>query len=147
MKQIVKHLLTIFSLTVLVTSCNKTTPAGFWTDFHKELILTKNSDQGPWGGQREINWKSETDNTFTDKELVEFADKNDWKLVDSISFSADTLTKSTFSKLKSDDYSLNILNESILPKIKSKYSKIFIQKYKSHLGVIKHGSKISFRFL
>lgn len=128
MKQIVKHLLTIFSLTVLVTSCNKTTPAGFWTDFHKELILTKNSDQGPWGGQREINWKSETDNTFTDKELVEFADKNDWKLVDSISFSADTLTKSTFSKLKSDDYSLNILNESILPKIKSKDSKIFIFK-------------------
>lgn len=128
MKRTVKHILTIFSLTVLVTSCKKTTPAGFWTDFHKELILTKNSDQGLWGGEMEIYWKSETSSTFTDKELIEFADKNDWKLLDSISFSADTLTKSCFFKLKSDDYSLDILNESILPKIKSKDSKIFIFK-------------------
>lgn len=128
LKRTVKHILTIFSLTVSVTSCNKTTPAGFWTDFHKDFITTKNSNQGPWGGQREINWKSETNNTFTENELIEFADKNDWKLLDSISFSADTLTKNSFSKLKNDDYSLDILNESILPKIKSKDSKIFIFK-------------------
>lgn len=111
-----------------MTSCNKTTPAGFWKDFHKDLILTKNSDQGPWGGQREINWKSESTNTFTDKELIEFADKNDWKLLDSISFSADTLTKKSFSTLKNDDYSLDILNESILPKLKTNDNRIFIFK-------------------
>lgn len=113
-------------MTVLISSCNKMTPAGFWTEFHKDLILTKDSDQGPWGGYREINWKSETNNTFTDKELIEFADKNDWKLLDSISFSADTLTKNTFSKLKNDDYSLDILKESILPKLKSNDNQIFI---------------------
>jgi len=121
-------MLTIFSLVVLVTSCNKTTPAGFWTDFHKDLMLTKNSDQGPWGGHREINWKSETNNTFTDKELIDFTNQNDWKLLDSVSFSIDTLTKESFSKLKNDDYSLDILNESILPKLKSKNNKIFIFK-------------------
>lgn len=115
-------------MTFLVTSCDKTTPAGFWTDFHKDFIITKNSDQGPWGGRREINWKSETNNSFTDKELIEFADKNDWKLLDSISFTTDTLTKNSFSKLKNDDYSLDILNESILPKLKSKDSKIFVFK-------------------
>jgi len=128
LKRIIKHILTIFSLTVLLTSCNKTTPAGFWVDFHKDLMLTKNSDQGPWGGHREIIWKSEADNIFSDKELIEFADKNDWKLLDSISFSADTLTKNSFSKLKIDDYSLCILNESILPKLKSNDNKIFIFK-------------------
>lgn len=126
MKQTVKHILTIFSLTVLVTSCNKTTPAGFWTDFHNDFITSKNSDQGPWGGQREINWKNETNNTFTGKELIEFASKNDWKLLDSISFSADTLTKNSFSKLKINDYSLDILNDNILPKLKSNNYKIFI---------------------
>ncbi len=115
-------------MTFLVTSCNKTAPAGFWTDFHKDFITTKNSDQGLWGGHREINWKSEINNAFTDKDLIEFADKNDWKLIDSIPFSVDTLTKSSFSKLKNDDYSFDILNENILPKLKKNDSKIFIFK-------------------
>ena len=128
LKRIIKHILTIFCLTGLVISCNKTTPAGFWKDFHKDLILTKNSDQGPWGGHRQINWNSETANAFTDKELIEFADKNDWKLLDSISFSADTLTNKSFSKLKNDDYSLDILNENILPNLKTVDNKIFIFK-------------------
>jgi hypothetical protein len=115
-------------LTVLVSSCNKTTPAGFWNDFHKDLILTKNSDQGPWGGQEEINWKSESSNMFTDKELVEFADINNWRLIDSISFSVDTLTKKSLSMLKNDDYSLDILNEIVLLKLKSNDNKIFVFK-------------------
>jgi hypothetical protein len=115
-------------LTVLATSCKKTMPAGFWTDFHKALILSKNSDQGPWGGHREINWKSEANNTFTDKELIEFANKNDWKLLDSISFSADALTKNSFSKLKNGEYSREILQENILPKLTSNKNKVFIFK-------------------
>ncbi|MGX7666688.1 hypothetical protein [Flavobacterium pedocola] len=128
MKRTIKHILTIIGLSVLVTSCSKTMPAGFWTDFHKDLMLTNNSNQGPWGGYREINWESETNNTFTDKELIAFADKNDWKLLDSISFSADTLTKSSFSKLKNDDYSLDLFNDNILPKLTSSDNKIFIFK-------------------
>lgn len=128
MKHTIKLILTIYSLTFLVTSCNKTTPSGFWTDYHKELILTKNSDQGPWGGNREINWKSKTNNSFTDKELIEFANKNDWKFIDSLSFSKDNLTKNSFSKLKNDDYSLDILYNDIVPKLKKNDSKIFIFK-------------------
>jgi hypothetical protein len=128
LKRNIKYTLTIFTLIVLITSCNKATPAGFWTDFHKDLILTKNSDQGPWGGHREINWKSEANNTFTDKELIEFSENNDWELIDSISFSTDTLTKSSFSKLKNDAYSLDILNESILPRLKTNDNRIFIFK-------------------
>ena len=128
LKRNIKYTLTIFTLIVLITSCNKATPAGFWTDFHKDLILTKNSDQGPWGGHREINWKSEANNTFTDKELIEFSENNDWELIDSISFSTDTLTKSSFSKLKNDAYSLDILNESILPRLRTNDNRIFIFK-------------------
>lgn len=124
----INHILIILCLTVIITSCNKTTPAGFWKDFHKDFMLTKDCAQGPWGGHREINWKSESNNTFTDKELIEFADKNDWQLIDSISFSADTLTNKSFSKLKNDDYSFDILNESILPKLKTNDNKVFIFK-------------------
>lgn len=91
-------------------------------------MLTKESDQGHWCGHREINWKCESNNTFTDEELIEFADKNDWKRFDSISFSVDTLTKKSFYKLKNDDHSFDILNESILPKLKTNDKKVFIFK-------------------
>lgn len=118
----------ILSLIVLVASCSKTTPAGFWTTFHKDLIFTKNSNQGPWGGYTEIYWKSEDNSTFIDGELIEFANNNDWMLIDSISLSTDTLTEKSFSKLKNDDYSLDILKEEILTKIKSTDNKIFVFK-------------------
>ncbi|OYQ46909.1 hypothetical protein CHU92_01260 [Flavobacterium cyanobacteriorum] len=88
--------------------------------------MTKSSDQGPWGGHREINWKNKSANTFTEKEIIEFADKNDWKLLDTITFSVDTLTKNSFSKLKNDDYSLDILNGSILPKLETTDNRLFI---------------------
>jgi hypothetical protein len=128
LKRTIKHILTILSITFLVTSCNKTKPAGFWTDFQKDCILSKNSDQGPWGGHRELNWESVAINTFTPKKLIEFAEKNDWKLLDSISFSADTLTKISFSNLKIDAYSNDILKEIVLTKLKSNDNRIFIFK-------------------
>ncbi len=123
-----KQILAILCLIVIVTACNKTTPAGFWTDFHKNLILTNSSDQGPWGGQREIVWKSKINHIFTDIELIEYANKNGWKLIDSISFSFNTLTKNSFSKLKVDDYSHDILKESVLSRLKTNDKKLLIFK-------------------
>jgi hypothetical protein len=115
-------------LTVLATSCNKTTPAGFWTTFHKDLITINNSDQGPWGGHREINWKAETKSPFTERELIAFSKNNDWKLIDSISFSVDSITSESFSKLKNDDYSLHIIKDRILTDLNPKDNKIYIFK-------------------
>lgn len=100
MKRRIKHIVSVFCLIALITSCNKITPAGFWTDLHKDIMLTKKSDHGLWGGHTEIKWKSEVKNTFTNKELIEFASNNDWKLKDSISFWADTLTKKLFFETK-----------------------------------------------
>jgi len=120
------YILICIALTIFVTSCNKISPAGFWTEFHKDLIIKKYSDQGPWGGHREIEWKSETTNCFTDKELIGFGHMNDWELIDSISFSLDTLSQSSFSQLKNDDYSQDILNQSILPKLNLNDSKVFV---------------------
>ena len=119
--------MTLFSLIVLITSCSRTTPAGFWTTYYKDLIVTKNSDQGPWGGHREIIWKTEA-NTFTDKEIIEFATKNDWELIDSISFSVKSSWIESFAKLKNDDYSIDILKEKVLPLLKPKDNKCLVFK-------------------
>ena len=104
-----------------------------WTELNfgespQDLLLTKNSNQGPWDGKRELCWKSKTINTFNNKELIEFATTNDWKLLDSISFFSDTLTQISFSKLKNDEYSLQLLNKNVLPKINSNFNRIFIFK-------------------
>jgi hypothetical protein len=115
-------------LTALATSCSNTTPAGFWTNFHKDLITSKISDQGPWGGHREIHWESNNVNTFSPNEILDFANKNGWVLADSISFTADSLTRQTNSENENNDYTINILIREVLPKWKGSDIKVFIFK-------------------
>jgi len=122
-----KYILIIFTLTIFTSSCS-ISPASFWEEFHKNLITVKNSDQGPWGGHREISWKSKTGNFFTSQKVIDFADKNEWKLVDSISFSADTLTRNSIIELKNDDYSIDIFRHEILSKLTVKDNKLFVFK-------------------
>jgi hypothetical protein len=121
-------IITLLILTTIASACSRITPAGFWENFHKDLISTKGSDQGPWGGNRGLHWKSNTTHTFTDHGLIEFAEQNDWILVDSTSFSVDTLNKASFRKLKNDAYSVDILEESVVPKLTATDSKLFVFK-------------------
>ena len=123
-----KYIFIIFTLTTVISSCSNISPAGFWKEFHKDLIIAKNSDQGPWGGHSEISWKSETNNFFTSQKVIDFADKNEWKLIDSISFSADTLTRNSIIELKNDNYSIDIFRCEILPKLTTKDNKLFVFK-------------------
>ena len=123
-----KYIFIIFTLIVFTNSCSKISPAGFWTGFHEDLITAKYSDQGPWGGYEEIDWKSDADNFFTSQKVIAFADKNEWKLIDSISFSADTLTRNSIIKLKNDDYSIDIFRDKVLPKLTTKDNKLFVFK-------------------
>lgn len=101
-------------------------PAGFWNDFHKELITKNESNQGPWGGKREIYWKIKNKNTFTEKEIIEFTSNNDWILKHVISFKSDSLNPTSFDKLKLDDYSLYLLTEKVIPKLRTNDYSIFI---------------------
>jgi hypothetical protein len=80
---------------ITLSSCHKATPAGFWLDFRKNLIVKSISDQGPYGGKREIFWKANSDHTFSSREFIEFANKNGWKLVDSIFIPFERLKKWT----------------------------------------------------
>ncbi len=123
-----RYILVITGFMILKTSCNKIVPAGFWENFHKDLIATKNSNQGPWGGSKEVYWKSETQNTFTDIEVIEYAKRNNWILTDSITLSADMLAKSDFPELKNDDYSLEIIKEKALSKARVNANKLLVFK-------------------
>ena len=107
----------------MATSCNNITPAGFWINFHKDLITNKKSDQGPRGGHLEIYWKNT--NTFSTKEIIDFAIENDWELADSTIISADSLNRLTLSKSEID-YSLYILLENVIPMWKKPEIKVYI---------------------
>jgi len=80
-------------LTFIYISCNKITPAGFWNNYKKDLLINTVSDQGPWGGHRAMHWKNNKENTFNSGKILEFASKNGWTLIDSAEFSQDQTTK------------------------------------------------------
>jgi hypothetical protein len=87
-----------FLLTLIWTfafvSCNQATPAGFWKNYNSNLLVKNISDQGPNGGHRAIYWKADNSNTF--KDVLAFAIKNGWTLVDSSEFTNDQTSKWTF---------------------------------------------------
>ena len=89
-------LLTSILTTVLLVACNKAVPTGFWKDFKSDHLQKNISDQGPWGGHRAMYWKSSDENIFTAKQVIDFATKNGWELVDSSKFLADSLVGWTY---------------------------------------------------
>ena len=78
-------LLKLFSALVF-TSCNRTTPTGFWKNYKTNYLVKNISDQGPYGGHRAVYWKSEKPLTFDTKNVLDFAAKNGWTLTDSSEF-------------------------------------------------------------
>lgn len=122
-----KCTLTILVLFILVPSCNQITPANFWLDFHKDLITSKSSDQGPWGGTRQIAWHNTSENFLT-SEIIEFAKKNEWSFVDSTTINSDSTLDNNLSGLEVDSYTIELLRMKILPHLKSKENSILVFK-------------------
>ena len=84
-------------LTLAFAACNKATPAGFWKSYKKDLLVKNISDQGPYGGHRAVYWKCDKANSFTSNNVLEFARKNGWTLVDSSAFNSDQSSKWTYN--------------------------------------------------
>ena len=68
-------------MVVIFSSCNKTKPSGFWLDYKNELIVSKRTDNGPYGGETKITWNSII--KIGSDEVVKYAENNGWKLIDS----------------------------------------------------------------
>ena len=86
----------LFLLSLSLLSCSRTMPAGFWSDFDKNDQIKEFSNQGPWGGHRALLWRSETQGSFDNKRIIEFATKNGWTFIDSSIYSAADLKTWTF---------------------------------------------------
>jgi len=106
-------------LTLAFAACNKATPAGFWKNYKKDLLVKNISDQGPYGGHRAIYWKSDKANSFTSNNVLQFARKNGWTLVDSSTFDSDQTSRWNYNNqpvfpLTNVGFSDTILNNSHL---------------------------------
>ena len=111
--------LQILILTLTFYSCNKAAPTGFWKNYKAELLEKNISDQGPYGGHRAVYWKAEKPLTFDTKNILEFATKNGWTLIDSSEFSNDQTNKWTYDNekvfpLTSIGFSDTLLNDAHL---------------------------------
>ena len=114
---------TFYSLTLFWTlafvSCNKATPAGFWKNYKSNLLVKNISDQGPNGGHRAMYWKADNANTFNSNNVLDFAKKNGWTLIDSSEFNQDQTNKWTYNNkaifpLTSTGFSDTLLNDAHL---------------------------------
>jgi hypothetical protein len=71
------RLVAILALAI-ISSCSRSTPAGFWTSYKPELIANRRSDQGPWGGTRWVQWLGAKPGTFAPVDVVRFAESKGW---------------------------------------------------------------------
>jgi len=121
-------------------------PAGFWTNFKKSLLVKNISDQGPYGGTRAMYWKTDKQNTFISKTILDFASKNGWQFVDSLYFPADSIEKwklfgedifplsgSGFSPFETNDYEFKKFPRWIT-------SNIVLYKFKTGWSLLKPGT-------
>jgi hypothetical protein len=109
------YLLILF-WTICFVSCNKATPAGFWKNYKSNLLVKNISDQGPNGGHRAMYWKADNATSFNSGNVIDFAKKNGWTLVDSSQFNQDQTNKWTYNNkavfpLTSTGFSDTLLND------------------------------------
>ena len=85
---------TLFCLLLIVVlcSCNKTAPAGFWSSFHDDLLKENISDQGPHGGHRALLWVASGNQHFHSTDIINFAKGEGWEFVDSLHISTVEMT-------------------------------------------------------
>jgi len=121
----IKSILAILTLSILITACSKTTPAGFWINYQKGLISSKANDQGPLGGDSEIHWKYNSAKAFSTKEILDFATKNGWQLTDSLVYKKKLIKP--FTNYNDKDYSYCLL-ETFLNKSGATENYVFVFK-------------------
>lgn len=112
---------------VIIVSCNKIAPDGFWKNFDSKHIIENISDQGPWGGQLIIRWKKST-GLYNVSDVLRFASHNGWKLIES---------KPVHSMTGYNDLSkMWITNSGILYKFDSKWVKVDADTSKTAYGYL-----------
>jgi hypothetical protein len=125
-----KYLKLLFVIIILAfSSCQKTKPSGFWLDYKNEFIVSKNSDNGPFGGETKIAWYCEKE--IADKDVINYAEKNGWKLIDSVN--------SDSEMIRNDSYSDEILNNNLLSKLNEK--DLTVYKFKTDWIAVKPGNE------
>lgn len=137
-------------LTLSFISCNKATPAGFWKNYKSNFIVKNISDQGPYGGHRAIYWKANETEIFNSKNVLDYANKNGWTLVDSTEFDQAQTNKWTYENkpifpLTLKGFSDTTLNDAILDDFPRWFSgQIKVYKFKTGWVTIKPGTDNSF---
>lgn len=91
------YIISFWIFGLLVTSCNKVVPAGFWNNYQQDFIKNEQSDQGPWGGYRIIHWESKNNHHFNTNDILHYAQENGWTLIDSSEYGANLPKSWTYS--------------------------------------------------
>ena len=119
MCKLIKLAAILILVSFMLNCCQKIEPAGFWTDFHRDLLKEQYNDQGPWGGHRAIYWTSERQKSFDTKNVIDFAFKNGWTIVDSTDYTSDEIKAWTYLGKPIFPLSHEGFNSTMTPSIKT----------------------------
>lgn len=86
-----RYLKLLCIIVLIFFACKRIGPAGFWAGFEKSIRVENYNDQGVWGGHRAIYWKAPDEHHFNTGNILRFAAKHNWQLVDSTAFNAVTV--------------------------------------------------------
>jgi hypothetical protein len=64
-----------------LAACSEVAPAGAWSSYRHDEVIAAQSDQGPWGGWRWIEWVARPGARFEEGGLLRAAQQRGWKLV------------------------------------------------------------------
>jgi hypothetical protein len=122
------NIIVILALITIMFSCGNLTPAGFWKDYQSDQIQSNKSDQGPWGGYSELTWKTTESSRFKNEDIIKYATKNGWAIIDSLNISKNGLTKIN-PELNTENYADDVLNSKINSDIK--WSDFIVYRFKT----------------
>ena len=133
---------------LVICSCSNTTPSGFWKTYRAKNLKEDKNNQGSQGGYRAMYWEA-AQGAFTPKEIISYAEKNNWKIVDSIEVEAKDMNNWTYNgkpifPLTHEGFSVRSLNSSVhnhFPRWISAGSKVYM--FKTSWIVIEPGTNES----
>jgi hypothetical protein len=139
------HLLILF-WTLAIVSCNKAAPASFWENYKYNYLIKNISDQGPNGGHRAMYWDADQANVFQSSNVLRFAKKNRWTIIDSSAYNQNQINKWTYDSkaifpLTSGGFSDTLLNDAQLEEFPRWFGgPVEVYKFKTGWVTIKPGT-------
>ena len=113
----------VILLMLILNNCSKNSSSEFWKNFHTDLIDKKSIFGGLFSGRSEIDWIN-LNGKLKKNDFFNYANENDWVLVDRIEINNRRIPKEELNKL--DKVAIKIIVNKIITNLPTNNAKLYI---------------------